>query len=140
MSTQKAEATAGVPTDTLPLRLAIARFAAGQLTAEAAGKLVGKTGTTWGNWERGRHAPDDAMLAYIARQLGCDEAWLREGGPLGTAGSGPSGGEEAPAVGLEPTAVRLTVPDKGPLDWLARRERRSRPRPRRLVLPVELAA
>jgi hypothetical protein len=141
MTTQSAEASAGVPSDSFPLRLSIARFAAGHLTAEKAGALVGVTGTTWLNWERGKHlgsATKPAMLSYIARQLDCDEHWLREGGPL-NASTDPSGGERARQdSNLRPAdyPVADLAAARTRFGWRGG-ERRSRPRQRQLVTPVQ---
>ena len=102
-----------VPSDTFEIRLAIARAHAGGISAKEAALRVGVSGQTWRNWEDGKSsaAQKPAMLAYIAQQLGVDETWLRDGGPLAGAGTqdaprpdGPEG-ESAAVVrhqGLEP--------------------------------------
>lgn len=76
-----------VPADTFEMRLVIARTHAGLKATEAA-LLVGVSGQTWRNWEDGASGPAQkpAMLRYIAEQLGVDEDWLRDGGPLSGAG------------------------------------------------------
>ena len=93
MSTQMHE-HGDVPRDTFPMRLAIARFHAGNISAKEAALRVGVSGQAWRNWEAerspGAHQP--AMLAYIAQQLGVDEDWLRNGGPL----TGPSSPGDQP--------------------------------------------
>jgi len=92
MSTQTVET--GVPLDTFELRLRIARFHAGDLSAEEAGERVGVSGQTWRNWEAGHYtnaARKPAMLAFIANKLNVREEWLRDGGPL-TACPAPDGG------------------------------------------------
>lgn len=83
----------GVPVDTFELRLAITRAFAGGISAREAGLRVGVSGQTWRNWEAGNPggAMRPAMLSYIARQLGVDETWLRDGGPLRASDGGPSG-------------------------------------------------
>ena len=107
MSTQHADG-AHVPEDTFELRLAIARFHAGGISAAEAGLRVGVSGQTWRNWESGASgaAKKPAMLAYIAQQLHVDEAWLRDGGPMAAAGNprpdGPDGGGVVRHQGLEP--------------------------------------
>lgn len=100
MSIQTDMGEQAVPLDTFELRLAIARAAAGGISAREAAFRVGVSGTAWRNWEAGKSigARKPAMLSYIARQLGVDEDWLRDGGPLRTAESprpdGPDGGQE----------------------------------------------
>ena len=105
MSTQVAHER--VPVDTFEMRLVIARFAAGDLSAAEAGALVGVTGTTWRNWERGhaKSARKPAMLAFIADRLGVDVEWLRDGGPLRQVGNG--GGPTLPKGSLR--ALRNVV-------------------------------
>jgi hypothetical protein len=81
-----------VPEDTLELRLQIARVHAGVrsglsrgLTASEAGALVGVAGQTWRSWETGattNAARRPAMLDKIAKELGVNLDWLRDGGPL----------------------------------------------------------
>ena len=107
MSTQQAE-DAKVPEDTFELRLAIARFHAGGISAAEAGLRVGVTGQTWRNWEGGASgaAQKPAMLRYIAEQLHVSEKWLRDGGPMAHAENprpdGPDGGSVVRHQGLEP--------------------------------------
>jgi transcriptional regulator with XRE-family HTH domain len=95
MTTQHSEDVA-VPLDSFELRLAIARFHAGGLSAREAALRVGVSGQTWRNWEAGQSGPArrPAMLRYIAEQLGVSESWLREGGELQRAPrpDGPGGG------------------------------------------------
>jgi len=83
MSTQMHE-RGDVPHDTFEMRLAIARFHAGNISAKEAALRVGVSGQAWRNWEAGKSpgAHQPAMLAYIAQQLGVDKDWLRYGGPL----------------------------------------------------------
>lgn len=83
MSTQHVDWTS-IPADTFELRLAIARFHAGSISAKEAAERVGVSGQTWRNWEAGASggAKHPAMLRYIAGQLGVDETWLRNGGKL----------------------------------------------------------
>lgn len=80
-----------IPEDTFELRLAMARFHAGGLSAAEAADRVGVTGQSWRNWEAGRSvgARKPAMVRFIAEQLGVDEEWLLHGGPLRTGGPGP---------------------------------------------------
>lgn len=96
MSTQRV-GEHDVPHDTFELRLAIARFHAGNISANEAAMLVGVSGQAWRNWEAGKSpgARKPAMLRFIAEQLGVDEGWLRDGGPLETSGSepGPTGSD-----------------------------------------------
>lgn len=107
MTTQQVEGSA-VPVDTFELRLAIARFHAGNLSAQEAGVRVGVTGQTWRNWEAGQSGParKPAMLAYIAARLGVDPDWLADGGTLkAPRPDRPDGGLSAPRVrrqGFEP--------------------------------------
>lgn len=107
MSTQHAE-DATVPEDTFELRLAIARFHAGGISAAEAGLRVGVSGQTWRNWESGssKAAQKPAMLRYIAEQLRVSETWLRDGGPMAHAKNphpdGPDGGSVVRHQGLEP--------------------------------------
>lgn len=92
MSTVQTTGDAGVPADTLALRLAIVRFVKG-LSAEEAARLIGVSGQTWRNWEEGKSGADKPwMLSHIARTFGVDEAWLRDGGPLGPSDGGGGGG------------------------------------------------
>ena len=79
-----------VPADTFEMRLAMARFHAGNISAKEAALRVGVSGQAWRNWEAGKSpgARQPAMLAFIAQQLRVDEDWLRDGGPL-TSGPGP---------------------------------------------------
>jgi len=83
MSTQRHEHR-DVPADTFEMRLAMARFHAGNISANEAALRVGVNGQTWRNWEAGTSpgAHQPAMLAFIAQQLGVDQDWLRNGGPL----------------------------------------------------------
>lgn len=103
MSDDRPETT-GVPTDTFELRLAIARFHAGGLSAAEAAERVGVTGQSWRNWEAGRSvgARKPAMIRYIAAQLGVDEDWLANGGPLPTGGPGPGTEVDADSKGSGP--------------------------------------
>lgn len=73
-----------IPADTFEIRLAIARAHAGGISAKEAALRVGVSGQTWRNWEDGTSpgAKKPAMLRFIAEQLGVDEGWLRDGGPL----------------------------------------------------------
>lgn len=86
MTTSTLEPMTDIPTDTLSVRLLIARHAhRPPLTAQEAARLVGVNPGTWRNWERGDHikaAAKPAMLAYIASKLGVDREWLEHGGPL----------------------------------------------------------
>lgn len=117
----QSESVMEVPADTFELRLAIARFTAGNISANEAGLMVGVSGTAWRNWEAGRSpgARKPAMLAFIAQQLGVDPDWLRDGGPLRTQRAphpdGPSGGlEEECAIrdsNPEPADLVETAPD-----------------------------
>lgn len=86
--------TPGIPEDTFELRLAMARFHAGGLSANEAAERVGVTGQSWRNWEAGRSvgARKPAMIHYIAQELGVDEDWLAHGGPLPSGGPGPGTG------------------------------------------------
>lgn len=114
MSTHEAETL--VPVDSFEMRLAIARFHAGNLSAAEAALRVGVSGQTWRNWEAGTSpgAKKPSMLAYIAEQLGVDFEWLRDGGPLGGGGDGSGGGASVFAdVGLDsgdPTTTQEYVP------------------------------
>lgn len=103
-----------MPQDTFELRLAIARFVAGNISAAEAAMRVGVSGQAWRNWEAGKSvgARKPAMLRYIAEQLGVDEDWLRDGGPLKNAPhpGGPDGGRGVRRQGLEPRT-----------QWLSRR-------------------
>ena len=73
-----------MPADTFEMRLAIARFHAGNISAKEAALRVGVSGQAWRNWEAGKSpgAHQPAMLAFIAQQLRVDEDWLRNGGSL----------------------------------------------------------
>lgn len=96
MSTQIQEHR-DVPADTFEMRLAIARFHAGNISAKEAALRVGVSGQAWRNWEAGKSvgARKPSMLRYIAEQLGVDEDWLRNGGPLDNPeGPTPPGGSE----------------------------------------------
>jgi len=87
-----------IPEDTFELRLAMARFHAGGLSASEAAERVGVTGQSWRNWEAGRSvgARKPAMIHYIAQELGVDEEWLAHGGPRPSSG-GPGPGSEVAA-------------------------------------------
>lgn len=81
------------PLDTFEVRLYIARWHAGRLSAKQAAARVGVSDTTWRNWENGIHveaARKPWMIVRIADQLGVDEEWLKRGGPLREPG-GPDG-------------------------------------------------
>lgn len=85
MSVQRApENQPGIPFDTFPVRLRVARFHAGDISIEKAAGLCGVKPATWSTWERGVHRPPhfEAMVKAIAAGLGVDEDWLRDGGPL----------------------------------------------------------
>lgn len=75
------------PVDTFEMRLYIARWHAGRLSAKQAAARVGVSDTTWRNWESGQHtdaAKKPWMLYQIALKLGVSQKWLEEGGPLQT--------------------------------------------------------
>jgi len=93
MSTQMHE-QGDVPHDTFEMRLAIARFHAGNISAKEAALRVGVSGQAWRNWEAGKSpgAHQPAMLAFIAHQLGVDEHWLRDGGSLASPDDRPTTG------------------------------------------------
>lgn len=105
-----APADQALPLDTFEVRLYIARWHAGRLSAKQAAARVGVSDTTWRNWEKGEHvdaARKPWMMREIAEQLGVPLQWLREGGPLQTETPRPDGPEgEGGAVvrheGLEP--------------------------------------
>lgn len=85
MSTQQtAEPRPGVPVDTFPIRLRLARIHAGDLSIDAAAALCGVKPATWSTWERGVHKPPHlgAIVQAIAAGLGVDAEWLLDGGPL----------------------------------------------------------
>jgi hypothetical protein len=65
-------------------------------------------GQAWRNWEAGQSAGarKPAMVAHIARQLGVDENWLREGGPLPGPGVGKAPHPGGPDGGLRSNGVR----------------------------------
>lgn len=42
------------------------------LTQEKAAHMVGVTGLTWGNWERGHHSPSDNRRLQIAKAFDVD--------------------------------------------------------------------
>jgi len=111
MSTQQTERV--VPADTFELRLAIARFHAGNINPTEAAMRVGVSGQTWRNWEAGLSAParKPAMLRYIAEQLCVDEAWLRDGGVLESPRpGGPGGGQWVPwGSNPQPTDYELLL-------------------------------
>lgn len=101
MSTHEAETL--IPVDSFEMRLAIARFHAGNLSAAEAALRVGVSGQTWRNWEAGTSpgAKKPSMLAYIAEQLGVDFQWLRDGGPLNGGGDPEGGGASIGGIGLD---------------------------------------
>jgi transcriptional regulator with XRE-family HTH domain len=78
------ESRPGVPADTFPVRLRLARIHAGDISIEVAAARCGVKPATWGTWERGVHKPPhfEAMVKAIATGLEVDEVWLRDGGPL----------------------------------------------------------
>lgn len=106
MSTAHSDRSLEVPADTFEMRLAIARFHAGNLSAAEAAMRVGVSGQAWRNWEAGKSvgARKPAMIRFIAEQLGVNEDWLRFGGELQKAPhpDGPNGGPGVRRQGLEP--------------------------------------
>lgn len=50
-----------------------------QLTAKDAGALVGKSHTTWGNWEKGITRPSFEDITNIAQMFGVTRTWLDTG-------------------------------------------------------------
>ena len=111
MTTQQAmETRPGVPADTFPTRLRLARIYAGDISIDRAALLCGVKPATWSTWERGVHRPPhfDAMVKAIASGLGVDEAWLRDGGPLAP---DPTGGN--PEDGGVVTLGEQTRPTRG---------------------------
>ena len=85
MTTQQAvETRPGVPADTFPVRLRLARIHANDISIEVAAARCGIKPATWSTWERGVHKPPhfEAMVKAIASGLDVDEMWLRDGGPL----------------------------------------------------------
>lgn len=103
MSTQQpAVPSPGVPFDTFPTRLRLARIYASDASIDVAAARCGIKPATWSTWERGVHKPPhfEAIVKAIAAGLGVDETWLRDGGPL-TPDPGPTNpeGPKLQAVG-----------------------------------------
>lgn len=100
---QAAEARGGVPRDTFPTRLRLARIHAGDVSIEVAAQRCGVKPATWSTWERAVHKPPhyEAMVRAIATGLGVDEDWLRDGGPLA-----PDPGPNPPPVATLSDAPR----------------------------------
>lgn len=107
-----------VPSDTFEMRLAIARFHAGNISAREAAMRVGVSGQAWRNWESGRSpgAHQPAMLAFIAQQLGVDHDWLRDGGPLTQGPTSPNSGADGRTVQYSHRWL-TAVPDVRELAW-----------------------
>lgn len=72
----------GVPVDSLPNRLILARAFAGHLSIREAALRCGIGRGSWQNWERNIHSPRHDDLMAIAEGLGVSLRWLAEGGRL----------------------------------------------------------
>lgn len=72
-----------VPADTFANRLLLARAFAGHLSIREAAERCGIGRGAWTNWEKGAK-PDDRheVVEIISAELGVDEDWLLNGGPL----------------------------------------------------------
>jgi transcriptional regulator with XRE-family HTH domain len=71
-----------IPSDTLAIRIMIARVSAG-LTIKEAAEQCGLNYGSWSNWEAGKRPLDYMDVTdAISDGLDVDPEWLRRGGPL----------------------------------------------------------